>query len=88
MLQQRALGSQGMQVSALGLGCMGTSELHDTNDDAESVFVAVSADFADSLAMGEAECLIEQMEQALNAISPRLLSIYIRPERRENAVTP
>jgi len=86
MLQQRALGSQGMQVSALGLGCMGTSESHDTNDDAESVFVAVSADFADSLAMGEAECLIEQ--KALNAISPRLLSIYIRPERRENAVTP
>jgi hypothetical protein len=36
--------------------------------------------------MGEAERLIEEMEQELKAISPSLSSIYIRPERREDAV--
>jgi cation diffusion facilitator family transporter len=53
----------------------------------EAVFVAVSADFVDTIPMGEAELLIEQMEQELKAISPSLSSIYIRPERREDAVT-
>lgn len=53
----------------------------------EAVFVAVSADFVDDIPMGEAEKLIEQMERELKAISPALSSIYIRPERREDAVT-
>ncbi len=35
-MQVRALGSQGLQVSALGLGCMGMSEFYGTRDDAES----------------------------------------------------
>ena len=52
----------------------------------DSVFVAVSADFVDDISMGEGEKLIEQMEQELRAISPKLSSIYIRPERREDAV--
>ncbi len=52
----------------------------------ESIFVAVSADFADHLTMGEGERLIEEIEQELRAISPLLSSIYIRPERREDAV--
>lgn len=52
----------------------------------EAVFVAVSADFIDDMPMGEAERLIEEMEQELKAISPSLSSIYIRPERREDAV--
>jgi len=36
-MQQRQLGSQGLRVSALGLGCMGMSEFYGMRDDAESV---------------------------------------------------
>ena len=45
----------------------------------------MSADFVDGIPMGEGEKLIECMEQELKAISPSLSSIYIRPERREDA---
>ncbi|WP_313536083.1 cation diffusion facilitator family transporter [Sphingomonas sp.] len=51
----------------------------------ERVFVAISADFDDSLAMGEAETLIERIEAKLKAALPQLSSIYIRPEKREDA---
>ena len=51
----------------------------------ESIFVAISADFRDTLSMGEAETLIEEIETALKAAEPMLSSIYIRPEKRENA---
>ena len=51
----------------------------------DSVFVAVSADFADTLSMGEAETLIELLEARMKAISPAISSIYIRPEKREQA---
>lgn len=54
----------------------------------ESIFVAVSVDFDDSLTMGRAEPLIERMETAMRGISPSLASIYIRPERSEDAVKP
>ena len=37
MLQRRALGSQGLVVSALGLGCMGMSQSYGTFDDTESI---------------------------------------------------
>jgi aryl-alcohol dehydrogenase-like predicted oxidoreductase len=37
MLHQRPLGSQGLNVSALGLGCMGMSQSYGTFDDAESI---------------------------------------------------
>lgn len=37
MLTIRSLGRQGLQVSALGLGCMGMSQSYGTPDDAESV---------------------------------------------------
>lgn len=50
-----------------------------------SIFVAISADFHDSLTMGEAETLIEGIETALKKAIPELSSIYIRPEKREDA---
>lgn len=52
----------------------------------DKVFVAVSADFSDGLSMGEAESLIETLEHKLKAREPKLSSIYIRPEKREDAV--
>jgi len=36
-MEQRSLGKQGLQVSSLGLGCMGMSEFYGATDDAESV---------------------------------------------------
>src|SRR4051812_6630808 len=37
MLQKRKLGREGLEVSALGLGCMGMSQSYGTPDDAESI---------------------------------------------------
>jgi cation diffusion facilitator family transporter len=51
----------------------------------ESVFVAISADFDDDMTMGDAEDLIERLEQSLRDAMPELASIYIRPEKAENA---
>ena len=36
-MQQRRLGSQGLEVSELGLGCMGMSEFYGTADEDSSV---------------------------------------------------
>src|SRR5215472_16112295 len=36
-MEQRSLGTQGLVVSALGLGCMGMSEFYGPGDDAESI---------------------------------------------------
>jgi cation diffusion facilitator family transporter len=51
----------------------------------DSIFVAISADFDDSLTMGEGERMIEVIEDQLRLAEPRLSSIYIRPERHEDA---
>jgi cation diffusion facilitator family transporter len=51
----------------------------------DAVFVAISADFADELPMGEAETLIEELETRMKALSPKITSIYIRPEKRQQA---
>lgn len=51
----------------------------------DSVFVAISADFHDAITMGEGERMIEEIETCLKAAIPILSSIYIRPERREDA---
>lgn len=51
----------------------------------DEVFVAISADFRDDVTMGRAETLIEEIESSLRAALPQLASIYIRPEKRENA---
>ena len=49
------------------------------------VFAAISVDFRNDVKMGEAEALIEDIETRLRAALPQLGSIYIRPEKRENA---
>lgn len=51
----------------------------------DSIFVAISAEFVETLTMGEAETLIERIETRLRDAEPRLTSIYIRPERRADA---
>jgi cation diffusion facilitator family transporter len=51
----------------------------------DRVFVAISADFDNALPMGDAETLIEDVERRLRATLPQLTSIYIRPEKREDA---
>ena len=51
----------------------------------DSIFAAISADFDDAVTMGEGETVIEAMETQLRAAVPTLSSIYIRPEKRENA---
>ena len=51
----------------------------------DSVFVAISADFHDQVTMGEGERLIEEIEGKLKKALPVLSSIYISPEKREDA---
>jgi aryl-alcohol dehydrogenase-like predicted oxidoreductase len=36
-MQTRTLGKQGLEVSALGLGCMGMSEFYGQGDEGESI---------------------------------------------------
>lgn len=52
----------------------------------EAVFVAISADFEDEVTMGRGETLIEAIEAELKNASSRISSIYIRPEKRSDAV--
>lgn len=49
------------------------------------IFAAISADIEDELTMGEAEQLIEGLEVELKSEMPDISSIYIRPERSEDA---
>lgn len=51
----------------------------------DSIFAAISADFDDRITMGQGETMIEAMEAELHAAVPMLSSIYIRPEKREDA---
>jgi len=51
----------------------------------DSVFVAISADFDPAVTIADAEPLIEAIEAELHDAVPSLSSIYIRPERQEDA---
>jgi cation diffusion facilitator family transporter len=53
---------------------------------ARQVFVAISADIVDDITVGEAETLIKELEQQLKDQLPQLTSIYIRPEKKEDAL--
>src|SRR4051812_44645932 len=55
-MHRRTLGKSGLQVSALGLGCMGMSEFYGAADEAESIAVIhraldLGADFLDTADM-------------------------------------
>lgn len=55
-MQKRRLGTQGLEVSALGLGCMGMSEFYGTGDEAESIAtihraIELGIDFLDTADM-------------------------------------
>jgi len=53
----------------------------------ESIFVAISADFVDTLSMGDGEKVIEDIERDLKQSEQRLSSIYIRPEKAADAIS-
>jgi cation diffusion facilitator family transporter len=72
-------------VEARG-GIVAINHVRTVHTSPDKVFVAISADFADDLWMGEAESLIEDIEAELKAAFPQLTSIYIRPEKRELAL--
>jgi cation diffusion facilitator family transporter len=64
---------------------VGVNHVRTIHTSPDKVFVAISADFADALPMGEAETLIESIEAELKAAYPALTSIYIRPEKAADA---
>ena len=55
-MKRRTLGAQGLEVSAVGLGCMGMSEFYGESDEAESIATIeraldVGVDFLDTADM-------------------------------------
>lgn len=67
-MEQRSLGDQGLEVSPIGLGCMGMSEFYGTRDDEESIATIHEAldrdivflDTADMYGTGENERLVSR----------------------------
>ncbi len=52
----------------------------------DSIFAAISAEFEAAMTMSDGETMIEAIETELRAAVPILSSIYIRPEKRADAV--
>jgi len=64
-------------------GVVAVNHVRTIHTSPDKVFVAISADFDDDLAMGEAETIIARIEHELRQRFPQLTSIYIRPEKAE-----
>jgi len=73
------------EAVAAAPGVTGVNHVRTLHTGPEAVFVALSVDFEDSLTMGDGETLIRALEEQLKAEMPQLSSIYIRPEKREQA---
>ena len=73
------------QLVAAHPGISAVNHVRTVHTAPDAVFVAISADFDDALTMGEAEPLVERIEAELRKTFPSLTSIYIRPERHEDA---
>ena len=71
---------------ARGRGVVAINHVRTIHTAPDAIFVAISADFEDLLSMGEAELIIEGLEDELKRTYPQLTSIYIRPEKTELAV--
>jgi aryl-alcohol dehydrogenase-like predicted oxidoreductase len=71
-MEQRSLGSSGIRVGAIGLGCMGMSDFYGPTDDAESLATlnlsldqgANFLDTADMYGFGKNEALVGQVARA------------------------
>lgn len=66
-------------------GIVGINHVRTIHTAPDRIFVAISADFEDHITMGAGETLIETIEHELKAAMPMLSSIYIRPEKKEDA---
>ncbi|UZK65842.1 cation diffusion facilitator family transporter [Sphingomonas sp. M1-B02] len=66
-------------------GVTAVNHIRTVHSSPDRVFVAISADFDDAMTMGAGETLIEEIEAELKAQMPILSSIYIRPEKAEDA---
>ena len=77
------------RVRELVGGCRGITSVNHVrtvHTAPNSIFVAISADFEDDMPMGAGETLIEEIEQCLREEFSEISSIYVRPEKREDAV--
>jgi cation diffusion facilitator family transporter len=73
------------EIVARQPGIVGINHVRTIHTAPDRVFVAISADFEDHITMGAGEALIETIEQELKTAMPMLSSIYIRPEKAEDA---
>jgi cation diffusion facilitator family transporter len=73
------------RVVAAQPGVTGVNHVRTIHTAPKQIFAAISVDFDDRMTMGQGERLIEEIEDQLRRELPMLSSIYIRPERREDA---